>query len=49
MILASKTFPKSVRNALKIDVSQNLHFFVEFLLIFVVLGLVRFFFEVLKT
>ena len=44
-----KTFPKSVQNAFKIDVPQNLHLFVDFLLILVVFGFVRFFFEVLKT
>ena len=48
-ILASQTLPKSVRNAFIIDVPQNLHFFVEFLLILAVFGFVRFFFEVFKT
>ena len=44
-----KMLPKSVQNAFKIDVPQNLHFFVDFLLILVVFGFVRFFFEVFKT
>ena len=44
-----KTLPKSIQNAFKIDVPQNLHFFSDFLLILVVFGFVRFFLEVLKT
>ena len=44
-----KTHAKSARNAFNIDVPQNMHFFVDFLLILVVFGFVRFFFEVLKT
>ena len=46
---APKTLPKSIQNAFQIDVPQNLHFFIDFLLILVVFGFVRFFFEVLKT
>ena len=44
-----KTLPKSIQNAFKIDVPQNLHFFIDFLLILVVFGFVRFFLKVLKT
>ena len=46
---APKTLPKSIQNAFQIDVPQNLHFFIDFLLILVVFGFVRFFLEVLKT
>jgi len=44
-----KTLPKSVQNAFKIDVPHNMYFFIDFWLILVVFGFVRFFFEVLKT
>ena len=44
-----KAIPKPSQNAFKIDVPQNLHFFIDFLLILVVFGFVRVFFEVLKT
>ena len=44
-----QTLPKCIQNAFKIDVPQNLHFFIDFLLILVVFGFVRFFLEVLKT
>ena len=44
-----KTLPKSIQNAFKIDVPQNLHFFIDFLLILVVFGFLRLFFEMLKT
>ena len=44
-----KTLPKSAQNAFKIDIPKNMQFVVDLLLIFVVCGFVRAFFEVVKT